>query len=166
MTVGKRNIFRKVVHNKCFYVHDKIIQLENTVPKNQQAMQKIIFFFILFFFFKQQILHKVFRLLKCSPAAAPKPTERLATTTNDDDMRKKTLLTSVDYQVSEQLPDWFKCSASATPSDSRKKKKKNAIQAQGLGFFSSFVVFFNYVFFFLPTCVNVVCVSNCQKETK
>lgn len=84
-------------------------------------------FFHLVFFFKQQILHKVFRLLKCSPAAAPKPTERLATTTtDDDDMRKKTLLTSVDYQVSEQLPDWFKCSASATPSDSRKKKKKKS----------------------------------------
>lgn len=41
MTVGKRKIFRKVVHNKCIYVHDKIIGYK-TLYKNQQAMYKII----------------------------------------------------------------------------------------------------------------------------
>lgn len=36
-----KKIFRKVVHNKCIYVHDKIISYK-TLYKNQQAMYKII----------------------------------------------------------------------------------------------------------------------------
>lgn len=37
-----KKIFRKVVHNKCIYVHDKIISYK-TLYKNQQAMYKIIY---------------------------------------------------------------------------------------------------------------------------